>query len=199
MLRASLVCAAVTVCAVPIAGAQQPARPDGWVVIPVEEYRALRLKAFPPDRPPDPPPVEATVTRVEYDLRVTGDSASGEARLTVDVLKEGWVRGGNPGRTARARCAGRRPRGIADRRAPSPHVLLSKPGRAVLSLDVVVPLARSRPPRRSRSRRRRARSRGSRWSCRGKASTYGHGRRARRSVRTQPEGRWVAFGRRVSR
>src|SRR5262245_10913074 len=66
-------------------------RTEGWVVIPVEEYRALRLRAFPPDRPPDPPPVDATLTRVEYELRVDGDAATGQARLTVDVLKAGWV------------------------------------------------------------------------------------------------------------
>ena len=74
------------------AAAAQPARSDGWVVIPVDEYRALRLRAFPADRLPDPPPVDATLTRIEYELRVNGESASGEARLTVDVLKEGWVR-----------------------------------------------------------------------------------------------------------
>jgi hypothetical protein len=139
MLRASLVCAAVTVCAVPIVEAQQPVRPDGWVVIPVDEYRALRLKAFPPDRPPDLPPVEATVTRVEYDLRVNGDSASGEARLTVDVLKEGWVAVEIPaGLLVRgARLDGRAVPLIP---ALSPYVLLSKVGRTVLSLDVVIPL-----------------------------------------------------------
>ncbi|MCA1559482.1 MAG: hypothetical protein LC753_11230 [Acidobacteria bacterium] len=125
MLRASLVCAAVTVCAVSIVGAQQPARPDGWVVIPVDEYRALRLKAFPPDRPPEPPPVDATVTRVEYDLRVNGDSAVGEARLIVDVLKDGWVAVEIPaGLLVRgARLDGR---AIPLIEAPSPHVLLSK-------------------------------------------------------------------------
>ena len=69
-----------------------PVSDTGWVVIPVDEYRALRLKAYPPDPPAVPPPVDATMTRVDYELRVNGESASGEARLTVDVLKEGWVR-----------------------------------------------------------------------------------------------------------
>ena len=29
---------------------------------------------------------------MEYDLKVAGDSATGRARLHVDVLREGWVR-----------------------------------------------------------------------------------------------------------
>jgi hypothetical protein len=114
-------------------------RTDGWVVIPVEEYRALRLRAFPPDRPPDPPPVDAALTRVEYELRVDGDAATGEARLTVDVLKTGWVSIEIPqGLLVRAARVDGRPIPVID--TPAPHVLLSKPGRVVLSLDVVVPL-----------------------------------------------------------
>ena len=61
-------------------------------MLPVNEYRTLRSKAFPPDRPPDPPPVDATISGVDYELTVNGDSASGQARITIDVLKEGWVR-----------------------------------------------------------------------------------------------------------
>ena len=119
--------------------AQQPPRPEGWVVIPVDEYRALRTRAFPPGRPADPPPVDATLTRVEYDLRADGDSAGGEARLTVDVLKEGWVRVDIPvGLLVRAARVDGRTVPIID--SPSPHVLLSKPGRVTVALDIVVPL-----------------------------------------------------------
>jgi hypothetical protein len=64
----------------------------GWVVIPVEEYRVLRAKAYPVEHDPEPPPIDATLTRVDYDLRVAGDLAAGRASLTVDVLKDGWVR-----------------------------------------------------------------------------------------------------------
>src|SRR5580765_8015639 len=64
----------------------------GWVVVPVQEYQSLRARAFPAEREPDPPPVDATLTRVDYDLRIVGDLATGRATLTVDVLKEGWVR-----------------------------------------------------------------------------------------------------------
>src|SRR5215469_13167259 len=72
-------------------GAESPHIP-GWVVIPVEEYRVLRAKAYPVEHDPEPPPLDATLTRVDYDLQVLGDLATGRANLTVDVLKEGWVR-----------------------------------------------------------------------------------------------------------
>src|ERR1039457_4144178 len=68
--------------------AQAPTHSTGWVVIPVSEYGSLRARAFPVDREPDAPPLEATLTRVEYDLRIDGDLASGRASLTVDVLKD---------------------------------------------------------------------------------------------------------------
>src|ERR1700704_3440636 len=71
--------------------AQDP-RSTGWVVIPVEDYRALRAKAFPVEPEPEVPPVPATLRRVDYDLQITGDVGRGRASLTVDVLKDGWVR-----------------------------------------------------------------------------------------------------------
>ena len=74
------------------ARAQTAAHSPGWVVLPVEEYRTLHARAYPTEREPEPPPVEATLTRVDYDLRINGDLASGRASLTVDVLKDGWVR-----------------------------------------------------------------------------------------------------------
>src|SRR5215831_19733956 len=67
------------------------AHSPGWVVIPVDEYQNLRARAFPAEREPDPPPVDATLTRVDYDLHIAGDLASGRASLTVDVLRDGWV------------------------------------------------------------------------------------------------------------
>src|ERR1700733_6291791 len=70
----------------------EPSHNAGWVVIPVEEYRVLRAKAYPVEHDPEPPPIDATLTRVDYDLRVAGDLAAGRASLTVDVLKDGWVR-----------------------------------------------------------------------------------------------------------
>jgi len=68
------------------AQAQEPAASTvspGWVVIPVGEYQSLRARAFPAEQPPEPPPVEATLTRVDYDLRVNGVGEAGSFyRLT---------------------------------------------------------------------------------------------------------------------
>lgn len=139
MVRALVVWVLVGLSFGPAVRAQGPPRAEGWVVIPVDEYRALRLRAFPPDGPPEPPPADATLTRVEYDLRAGGDSIAGEARLTIDVLREGWVRIDVPaGLLVRSARVDGRPIALIDK--PAPHVLLSKPGRAVLALDVVVPL-----------------------------------------------------------
>ena len=49
----------------------------GWVVIPVDEYKVLRAKAYPVEHDPEPPPMDATLTRVDYDLHVMGDLARG--------------------------------------------------------------------------------------------------------------------------
>src|SRR5579863_7449517 len=50
----------------------EPMRVSGWVVIPVEEYRVLRAKAYPVEHDREPPPLDATLTRVDYDLHVAG-------------------------------------------------------------------------------------------------------------------------------
>ena len=36
--------------------------------------------------------MDATLTRVDYDLRVDSDSIAGRALLTIDVLRDGWTR-----------------------------------------------------------------------------------------------------------
>src|SRR5579862_8608523 len=53
----------------------------GWVVIPVDEYKVLRAKAYPVEHDPEPPPMDATLTRVEYELHVAGDLRSEERRV----------------------------------------------------------------------------------------------------------------------
>ena len=121
--------------------AQEPVRADGWVVLAADEYRALRARAFPSTPDPVPPPVDAALTRVDYDLRVaaTGDSVSGQARLAIDVLRQGWVSVQIPGGllVRDARIDGR-PTALVD--GNPPRVLLSRPGRSMLTLDVVLPL-----------------------------------------------------------
>jgi len=124
-------------------------RSPGWVVLPIEEYRSLRAKAFPPEHDPEPPPVDATLTRVDYDLRVTGDFASGHAALTVDILKDGWVRVPIPsGLLVReARLDGKPvslvPGASASGKAAAGSLaaVLYRPGRSVLSLEIALPIA----------------------------------------------------------
>jgi hypothetical protein len=120
----------------------------GWVVIPVEEYRVLRAKAYPAEQNPEPPPVEATLTRVDYDLSIPSDLATGHANLTVDVLKDGWVRVPVPaGLLVReARLDGKLVSLVpATSGKGGTHLaaLLSHAGRFVLTLDIDVPVTSS--------------------------------------------------------
>jgi hypothetical protein len=116
----------------------------GWVVITIGDYRSLHAKAYPPDREPEGPPVDATLTRVDYDLRIDGDLASGRATLTVDVLKDGWVRVPIPaGLLVReAKLDGKLVSLVPSTagRGNQLSALLSKPGRAVLQLDIALPV-----------------------------------------------------------
>ena len=124
-----------------VARAQDP-QADGWVVLPLDEYRALRSRAFPTPPTPAPPPVDSALTRVDYDLRANGDTVSGEARLTVDVLKQGWVSVQAPaGVLVRSARLNGRPTALVA--GTPPRVLISTPGRATLTLDIVVPIASS--------------------------------------------------------
>ena len=126
--------------------AQNTSRSPGWVVLSVSEYRTLHTKAYPPEREPEAPPVDATLTRVDYDLHIDGDLATGRANLTVDVLKDGWVRVPIPAGllVSRATLDGKL---ISLVPSAPPNAgnhlaaLLSKPGRAVLQLDIALPVA----------------------------------------------------------
>jgi hypothetical protein len=118
----------------------------GWVVLPVDEYRTLHARAYPIERDPEPPPVEATLTRVDYDLRIDTELASGRASLTVDVLKDGWVRVPVPaGLLVReARLDGKLVSlvpGAAGKAGSQFSALLSHSGRAVLLLDIAIPVS----------------------------------------------------------
>ena len=129
--------------------ANTEAHSPGWAVLSVEDYRALHAKAFPLEREPEPPPVEATLTRVDYDLRINGDLASGSASLTVDVLKDGWVRVPIPAgllvREARldGKLVSLLPGASAGKSGAQLSALLSHPGRAILQLEIALPVASS--------------------------------------------------------
>ena len=74
---------------------------------------------------------------MEYELRANADAIAGEARITVDVLKAGWVRVDMPaGLLVRARPRDGRP--VALIGTPAPHVLLPIQGAWCSSLDLVV-------------------------------------------------------------
>jgi hypothetical protein len=136
--------AALLLCVV-TASAQTALHAPGWVVITIGDYRSLHAKAYPPDREPEAPPVDATLTRVDYDLRIDGDLAAGRASLTVDVLKDGWVRVPIPaGLLVReAKLDGKLVSlvpGVAGKGSNQPCALLSRPGRSVLQLDIALPV-----------------------------------------------------------
>jgi hypothetical protein len=128
--------------------AQDANHSPGWVVISVPEYRALRVKAYPAEREPEPPPVDATLTRVDYDLRVDTDLASGRATLTVDVLKNGWVRVPIPAGlfVREARLDGKSlslAPASPGKDASQLSALLSHPGRSVITLEIALPISSS--------------------------------------------------------
>ena len=118
-----------TACAAASLTAQTPTPADGWVVLPVDEYRALRDRANPSAPAPPAPAVDATLTRIDYDLRVDADSISGRALLTIDVMTDGWssiqipaglkARDARRGSTASPSRSSRAPRRASSSRAPA--------------------------------------------------------------------------------
>src|SRR5260221_8191998 len=131
-----------TACAAASLTAQTPAPADGWVVLPVDEYRALRDRANPSAPAPPAPAVDATLTRIDYDLRVDADSISGRALLTIDVMKDGWSSIQIPaGLKARDARLDGQPVPLIE--GAPPRVLVARAGRSVLTLDIAMPLTTS--------------------------------------------------------
>src|SRR5690242_4533800 len=132
-------------CAVSTSAQTATPSADGWVVLPVNEYTALKRAASPTEPEPVAPPVEATLSRIDYDLKIDGDLATGEARLTVDVIKNGWVRVAMPdGLIVRDAKLDGHPVNLAMNPASKgpgrADLLLSKTGRSVLTLQIVAPV-----------------------------------------------------------
>jgi len=124
--------------------AQESAHSPGWVVIPIDEYRDLHARAYPVEPAAEPPSVDATLTRVDYDLRINGNGevATGRADLTVDVLKDGWVRVPIPsGLLVREAQLDGQPLVLTARGKGQVSALLSHPGRAVLMLSIALPVS----------------------------------------------------------
>jgi hypothetical protein len=109
------------------------------VVLPVEEYRTLRDRSQGVPAPPAVSPVDATLTRVDYELRGDGNAIDGRALLTVDVLRDGWMRVPiPPGLMIRNATVDGQPVALVEE-GPA-HLLLSRPGRSQVVLDLVVPI-----------------------------------------------------------
>lgn len=86
-MRPSVVVIAFVVCAGAAAVARaQSGGARSWAVRPVDEYRALRERAFPVRAPT--PPVDAALTRVDFDLCITG-AAVATLCLPSTVLRGG--------------------------------------------------------------------------------------------------------------
>jgi hypothetical protein len=124
----------------------QESRSPGWVVIPVSEYRALHSKAYPAEPEPESSPVQATLTRIDYDMHVGGDLAKGRVELTIDVLKNGWVSVPIPsGLLVReARLDNKLVSLVPSSSSKSGgqlNAVLSRSGRSVLVLEIALPVA----------------------------------------------------------
>ncbi len=139
----SCLCAAIIVFAFCSSTSAQESRSTGWIAIPAAEYQSLRAKAYPVEPGPEAPPVQATLTRIDYDLRINGELASGQAHLTVDVIKDGWVRVPIPSSllVREAKLDGKLVSLVAGAKASDgKSAVFSHQGRAVLVLDIVIPV-----------------------------------------------------------
>ena len=161
MTRRILCVGLLVVCAAAAAAAQTASRGDGWVVLSVPDYHELRARASPPERPPDLPPVDATITQIAYDLVGVGRRRAGTCGAH-GRRAEGWLGvGALAGRSlhsARHASARRRSRSSTARRPA--HDAFSSRARAAPSSPSI-----------SSCRSRRARARNS-WCCRPRPAAW---------------------------
>jgi hypothetical protein len=122
--------------------AQETTHATGWVVLPIGDYRSLHARAYPTEHEPEPTGIDATLTRIDYDLRINSEVATGKASLTVDVLKDGWVRVPVPaGLLVRNAQMDGRPVALAAGEKEGMFALLDHAGRTILTLNVVLPVS----------------------------------------------------------
>jgi hypothetical protein len=137
-------CATIMLLALTAVAAEPDApRSSGWIALPENEYRMMHARAFPVEPVPEEPLVQATLTRINYDLRIDGDFAAGQASLTIDVMKDGWVRIPIPSAllVREARLDGKLVSLVNDEGGSgSKSVIFSHQGRSTLLLDIVVPV-----------------------------------------------------------
>ncbi len=123
--------------------AQESLRSSGWIAIPAADYQSLRARAYPAEPGPEKPPVEATLTRIGYDLRINGEMAIGQASLTIDVIKDGWVRVPIPPSllVREAKLDGKPIPLVTAKQIPgAKSAVFQHQGRATLLLDIVMPV-----------------------------------------------------------
>jgi hypothetical protein len=123
--------------------AQESSRSSGWIALPASDYQSLRAKAYPGEPGPEIPPVQAVLTRIGYDLHINGEMATGQASLTIDVIKDGWVRVPIPSSllVREAKLDGKPVSLVSTERIPGEKsAVFQHQGRATLLLDIVLPV-----------------------------------------------------------
>ena len=124
-------------------GGALSAQETGWVVIPTADYESLRARAYPVRPETATPSADAVLTRVDYDLRLDASLATGRAAITVDVLKDGWVRIPIPAGllVGEARLGGSLVSLVPTPGRPGQlSAILQRKGRSVLQLEVAFPV-----------------------------------------------------------
>jgi len=139
ILYATLMMAAYSM----IAAAQDTSRSSGWIVLPAAEYSALRNSAYPTEPAPETVLAQATLTKINYDLKIQGELAIGQANLTVDVIKPGWIRIPIPATllVRDAKLDGKPVSLVAtDKYSGSKSAVFTHQGRAEIILNIVLPV-----------------------------------------------------------